>query len=203
MLWIDEEGFWYAEPSALRPLAEGDEGRRPRLYYKEEGSSMTKTDPSAGDTAVVVPKRKVISKFFSEERFAIEEGDGSLSGVDALMEIGSAAENPDSRLPLLILLSGHKIQFPAQKNYNIIVVQKPLKQAEFVPLLESHAHSLLKAGQVKEVVNESNNAENDNDNDGEGEGGKTTTTSDIMGQYGGRFFTKEIVFLGDETEADD
>lgn len=160
----------FADPSELRSLGNG-EASRPCVYYREEGSSMTKTDP-VGTT--VVPKRKVISKFFSEERFTIEEGDGSLSGLNALIKIGNMANDPTKQVPVLILLSGHKIQFPPQENYAIIVVQKPLKQPELVPLLEAHAHSLVNVGHCREA--------------------KDTGEKDVIfSKSGSRLFVKEVV----------
>jgi hypothetical protein len=87
--------------------------------------------------------RKIASEYFATERFTVEEGDGALLGVKALTQLAEAP-NPPFKTPVLLLLSGHKIEVPP--SVGVIVAQKPLKQSEFVPLLESHALFLLNAG---------------------------------------------------------
>jgi CheY-like chemotaxis protein len=87
--------------------------------------------------------RKIASEYFDTERFTVEEGDGSLLGVEALTQLAEAP-NPPFMTPVLLLLSGHKIEVPP--SLGVVVAQKPLKQSEFVPLLEAHALFLLNTG---------------------------------------------------------
>jgi CheY-like chemotaxis protein len=87
--------------------------------------------------------RTIASEYFDTEHFTVEEGDGSLLGVEALTQLAEAP-NPPFKTPVLLLLSGHKIEVPP--SLGVIVAQKPLKQSEFVPLLEAHALFLLNAG---------------------------------------------------------
>jgi CheY-like chemotaxis protein len=87
--------------------------------------------------------RKIALEYFDTERFTVEEGDGSLLGVEALTQLAEAP-NPPFKTPVLLLLSGHKIEVPPR--LGVLVAQKPLKQSEFVPLLEAHALFLLNAG---------------------------------------------------------
>jgi hypothetical protein len=66
-----------------------------------------------------------------------------LLGVEALTQLAEAP-NPPFKTPVLMLLSGHKIEVPP--SLGVVVAQKPLKQSEFVPLLEANAMYLLDVG---------------------------------------------------------
>ena len=97
-----------------------------------------KTSPEAA--------RKDIRGFFEKECFTIEENDGSLLGLSALLQIaGSSLKNFST--PVLMLVSGHKIE--VESRLGIMVVQKPLKLSDFISSLESHALSLLQAGRLR------------------------------------------------------
>lgn len=89
--------------------------------------------------------QKRISDFFCSESFTIEEGDGELSGLQALLQLLDSSDQPHPNpTPILILLSGHKFQL--DPTCGIIIVQKPLRTSEIVPLLEAHAQRLVEAG---------------------------------------------------------
>ena len=92
-----------------------------------------------------------VSTFFSMESFTIEEGDGDLSGLKALLHLVDSTEIYPK--PILILLSGHK--FDLDPALGLIVAQKPLKTSEIVPLLEASAQLLIDADMCSEVEGES------------------------------------------------
>ena len=92
-----------------------------------------------------------VSTFFSMESFTIEEGDGDLSGLKALLHLVDSTEIYPK--PILILLSGHK--FDLDPALGLIVAQKPLKTSEIVPLLEASAQQLIDADMCSEVEGES------------------------------------------------
>jgi signal transduction histidine kinase/CheY-like chemotaxis protein len=96
-----------------------------------------------GKTTSPSALRKIASEYFDSERFTVKEGDGSLLGVEAITQLAEAPD-PPFKTPVLMLLSGHKIEVPP--SLGVIVAQKPLKQSELVPLLEAHALFLLNAG---------------------------------------------------------
>jgi hypothetical protein len=79
------------------------------------------------------------------------DGDGTLVGLDAMITMAqqqqqqqaqeasggsSLAAAPPFPRPVLMIVSGHKIDAP-QPDLGIIVAQKPLKQADFVNHLNS------------------------------------------------------------------
>jgi CheY-like chemotaxis protein len=103
---------------------------RPRLRYDRQKNSRAEL-------------HKLITDYFENESFTLKDGDGELSGFEALQQI---AESKDSLFPtpILILLSGHKWEAPPSPG--VIVVQKPLNQSGFIPLLESQAFELLDTG---------------------------------------------------------
>jgi CheY-like chemotaxis protein len=97
----------------------------------------------SGTTTSPGALRQIASEYFDSERFTVEEGDGMLLGVEALTQLAEAP-NPPFKTPVLMLLSGHKIEVPP--SLGVVVAQKPLKQSEFVPLLEANALYLLNVG---------------------------------------------------------
>merc|ERR1712070_757562 len=101
---------------------------------------------SRGSTGDV---RSRVMKFFKTESFTIAPGDGSLSGLDALLQL---AKNPNSTphsIPILVLHSGHQLELPQE--LGIIVVRKPLKRDDFVPMFERNAENLIETGMCVEV----------------------------------------------------
>jgi CheY-like chemotaxis protein len=112
------------------PLGKGQV--RPRLVLD--------TDAVATDTPKSMSEK--ISSFFKNERFSVQEGDGVLMGYDAMKQL---AEKPDG--PLLMLLSGHTLSFPS--HLGVMFAQKPLKQSELVPYLESKAAELVQSGRCR------------------------------------------------------
>jgi len=92
--------------------------------------------------------RSTTMKFFKNEAFTIAPGDGSLSGLDALLQLAQT-NNPSITVPILVLHSGHQLELPGQ--LGIIVVRKPLKRNDFVPLFERNAHNLVETGMCVEV----------------------------------------------------
>jgi hypothetical protein len=120
-----------------------DDSKLKRLSAEELKAHGRPNVVFGGTTTSPGALRTLASEYFDSERFTVEEGDGSLLGVEALTQLAEAP-NPPFKTPVLLLLSGHKIEVPP--NLGVIVAQKPLKQWEFVPLLEAHAHFLLNAG---------------------------------------------------------
>ena len=90
--------------------------------------------------------RKDIRAFFEKECFTLEEDDGSLLGLNALLQIAESSLG-NSSTPVLMLVSGHKIE--VEPRLGIMVVQKPLKLSDFISTLESHALRLLEAGRLR------------------------------------------------------
>ena len=119
--------------------------------------------------------RQSIKDFFTTERFTIREGDGALSGLDALMQIEKSSHSSPLPFPVLVLLSGHKINIP--NDCGIIIIQKPLKKSEFVPAMEAHALRLVKLDQCVNVqkIKES----------------KTEGEISIVNKFGTQIFVKE------------
>ena len=92
--------------------------------------------------------RRSVLDFFTKEAFTIAPGDGSLSGLDALLQLAQT-KNPNFSTPVLVLHSGHQLELPRQ--LGIIVVRKPLKRIDFVPLFERNARNLVETGVCVEV----------------------------------------------------
>jgi len=89
--------------------------------------------------------RKDVTNFFKNESFTISQGDGSMSGVNALLQLASSIKmNSSVSIPVLVLHSGHQLELP--KEDGIIVVRKPLKRNDFVPLFERNASNLIETG---------------------------------------------------------
>lgn len=87
--------------------------------------------------------RSRVMKFFKNESFTIAPGDGSLSGLDALLKLAKQTDLGIS-IPILVLHSGHQLELPQQ--LGIIIVRKPLKRDDFVPMFERNAEILIEAG---------------------------------------------------------
>jgi len=92
--------------------------------------------------------RRAVMSFFKKEAFTIAPGDGSLSGIDALLQLATV-KAPSINIPVLVLHSGHQLELP--KEHGIIVVRKPLKRNDFVPLFERNAQNLIDTGMCFEV----------------------------------------------------
>lgn len=80
--------------------------------------------------------------FFKNERFTKKKSDGSITGFDALRQLARWS-NLRFPTPVLMLLSGHKIEINAR--LGIVVVQKPLRAQDFVSTLEDSAKYLMLA----------------------------------------------------------
>jgi uncharacterized membrane protein YgcG len=124
-------------------LFNADYSKIKQLSVEELKTDGRPTVVFGGTTTSPGALRALASEYFDTERFTVEEGDGSLLGVEALTQLAEAP-NPPFKTPVLLLLSGHKIEVPP--SLGVLVAQKPLKQSEFVPLLEAHALFLLNAG---------------------------------------------------------
>merc|ERR1712183_286786 len=92
--------------------------------------------------------RKSVVEFFSKEAFTIAPGDGSLSGLDALLQLAKSKDSPFP-IPILVLHSGHQLELPPQ--IGVIIVRKPLKRVDFLPLFERNAANLIRTGMCHEV----------------------------------------------------
>eukprot|EP00977_Amphora_coffeiformis_P016357 scaffold5022_cov158-Amphora_coffeaeformis.AAC.3 len=93
--------------------------------------------------------RVLLTDFFKSERFTVREGDGEMLGIDALIQLSQNRLGKFPK-PILMLLSGHKIEIPDE--FGIIVAQKPLKQSELASLLEANAKRLLETNNCCEVI---------------------------------------------------
>lgn len=92
--------------------------------------------------------RSSVMNFFKKEAFTIGPGDGSLSGLDALLSLAKS-KDPSISVPVLVLHSGHQLELP--QPIGIIVVRKPLKRDDFVPLFERNAQNMIDTGMCLEV----------------------------------------------------
>jgi len=92
--------------------------------------------------------RSSVMNFFKKEAFTIAPGDGSLSGLDALLSLAKS-KDPSISIPVLVLHSGHQFELP--QPIGIIVVRKPLKRDDFVPLFEQNAENMIDTGMCLEV----------------------------------------------------
>lgn len=122
--------------------------------------------------------RKSITAHFENERFTIEEGDGLISGLEAVSQLINGENDKFYPNPVLMLLSGHKIDLPPSRG--IIVVQKPLKSDEFVPVLEKHACYLIESGQCEYLKNS-----------GEDGDDKKNSSSIVVNRHGTQLFTRK------------
>jgi CheY-like chemotaxis protein len=94
--------------------------------------------------------RKSVMEFFSKEAFTIAPGDGSLSGLDALLQLAQSNDKDNSfPIPMMVLHSGHQFELPPE--IGIIVARKPLKRTAFLPLFERNAHNLIETGMCYEI----------------------------------------------------
>ena len=124
----------YAPPDSAKQLKYGNE--RPHLLCEDETTKISES----------------VANFIGSESFSIEEGDGELSGLQALKQLLASINSNTHPTPILILLSGH--QFDKNECGGLIVVQKPLRASQIVPLLESNAQQLIDSGLCVKVVNE-------------------------------------------------
>lgn len=90
--------------------------------------------------------RKDVRNFFKEERFTVEEGDGSLLGLSALTRIAESSLVSVAAAPVLMLVSGHKLD--VEPRLGIINIQKPFKHSDFIASLEKSAPNLYQVGRV-------------------------------------------------------
>ena len=111
---------------------------------------MPRITLEAGRTAGGTKVTALVSEYFNKESFQVKEGDGQLSGLQALLQV--AGDDSFQPKPILILLSGHK--FDLEKKYNMLVVQKPLQTKEIIPFLEANAKKLIESGVCFEEVDE-------------------------------------------------
>ena len=124
----------FAPPCHLNRFSRDDEDMRLQVHNINHGD---KNDI-----------RKSVKEFFAKEAFTIAPGDGSLSGLDALFQLAQT-KNHSFSVPILVLHSGHQLELPRQ--LGVIVVRKPLKRIDFVPLFERNAHNLVETGMCIEV----------------------------------------------------
>ncbi len=113
--------------------------------FPPEHEKTRYTVDSRGSTSDV---RSRVMKFFKSESFTIVPGDGSLSGLDALLKLAKDME-PGISIPILVLHSGHQLELPQQ--LGIIIVRKPLKRDDFIPIFERNAENLIETGMCVEV----------------------------------------------------
>jgi len=126
----------FAEPNDLRRLPPDRENSR--FHIESNGNE------SAG------VMRSSMMDFFKKESFTINPGDGAMSGRDTLLELAEKKNRANKfSIPVLVLHSGHQIELPRQ--LGIIVVRKPMKRDEFLPLFERHAEALIDSGMCVEV----------------------------------------------------
>jgi len=120
----------------------------PPTHLKKFAPEYEKSRLQVDSLGNMTDTRTKVVQFFKNEAFTIAPGDGSLSGLDALLQLAQAT-NPSISIPILVLHSGHQLELPRQ--LGIIVVRKPLKRDDFVPLFERNAQNLIETGMCKEV----------------------------------------------------
>ena len=123
----------YAPPDNAKQLK--DDNERPHVLCENETTKISES----------------VANFIRSESFSIEDGDGELSGLQALKQLLASSNNAHPT-PILILLSGHK--FDKVDCQGLIVVQKPLRANNIIPLLEANAQQLIDSGLCVKVVNE-------------------------------------------------
>mmetsp|Transcript_22983 Transcript_22983/g.54232 ORF Transcript_22983/g.54232 Transcript_22983/m.54232 type:complete len:1053 (+) Transcript_22983:227-3385(+) len=111
---------------------------------------MPRITLEAGRTAGETKVTSLVSEYFHKEPLQIKEGDGQLSGLQALLQV--ADDDSFQPKPVLVLLSGHK--FDLENQCNMLVVQKPLQTREIIPFLEANAKKLVESGMCFEEVDE-------------------------------------------------
>lgn len=120
----------------------------PPTHLKKFAPEFEKSRLQVDSLGNMTDTRTKVVQFFKNESFTIAPGDGSLSGLDALLQLAQAT-NPSISIPILVLHSGHQLELPQQ--LGIIVVRKPLKRDDFVPLFERNAQNLIETGMCKEA----------------------------------------------------
>lgn len=113
--------------------------------FTEQGETRKEVHNQNDKNAI----RKNVMEFFNKEAFTIAPGDGSLSGLDALLQLASSRDTSSFPVPLLVLHSGHQLELPPQ--IGVIVVRKPLKRIDFLPLFERNASNLINTGMCREI----------------------------------------------------
>jgi len=122
----------FAPPHHLNRLSPGIEEMRTEVHKNKDKNLV----------------RKSVTEFFSQEAFTIAPGDGYLSGLDALLQLNQSKDNPYP-IPILVLHSGHQLELPPQ--IGVIIVRKPLKRIDFMPLFERNAQNLIDTGMCHEI----------------------------------------------------
>ena len=132
------DNLFHHEHTEMKSLSrqEEDDHGRPRLVVDLRCTSRSDL-------------RTMIADFFRSERFTWREGDGSLLGVKAMMQLLQAKDS-SFPTPIMMLLSGHTIEIP--ESMGIIVAQKPLKLTDFCALIESAAPLLLRTNHCSELI---------------------------------------------------
>eukprot|EP00977_Amphora_coffeiformis_P012378 scaffold3058_cov177-Amphora_coffeaeformis.AAC.15 len=134
---IISDNLFHHDPANLRTL----------LSHQEEqyGRPAIVIDPTKTCRSGI---RTLMTDFFLNESFTVREGDGELLGVDAITRLCHAWKG-DFPKPLMMLLSGHKIDLPI--SYGVIVARKPLKKSDLKSLLEAASPILLETGQCTDT----------------------------------------------------
>lgn len=128
------DNLFHHDASKLRRLSTNSEtarrGGRPRVLVNPKVHSKKEI-------------RENLSAYFADERFTLEEGDGEMTGFEAMMMLAHD-QHPRMPTPILMVLSGNCIEIP--DDTGIIFAQKPLKLGEFVTILEKNAPKLIRTG---------------------------------------------------------
>lgn len=134
---VISDNLFHHDASKMKRMESSEEespGGRPRVFFDGQTSSKKEI-------------RDAISSYFVNERFTVHPGDGEMTGFEAILKL---ARDDDQVFPtpVLMLLSGNKLEVPPDSG--IIVAQKPLKQDDFIRLLENSVPQLLNAGMCSE-----------------------------------------------------
>lgn len=165
---IISDNLFHHDPAHLRPLLSHQEESfgRPAIVIDPTETSRSET-------------RALMTDFFQNESFSVREGDGDLLGVDAIAGLLHDWKG-DFPMPLMMLLSGHKIDLP--ESYGIIVTRKPLKQSDLKSLLQAACPILLERGHC---INTYDSLSDETPSESSGSENSTTP---ILNRHGAQIF---------------
>lgn len=135
---VISDNLFHHDPANLRLLSPHQEEKfgRPRFVFNPH-------------TDTRVQARKDMTEFFRNESFTVREGDGNLLGVEAVVQLSQKWDSVFP-MPVLMLLSGHKISIP--ESHGIVVARKPLKQGDLASILEAAGPNLLDTDHCTEAT---------------------------------------------------
>ena len=176
---IISDNLFHHDPVNLKPLPCRQEERYGRPNIVIDPKKTTRTEA-----------RYLVTEFFQNESFSVREGDGELLGVDAITRLCDAWKG-DFPMPLMMLLSGHKIDLP--ESYGVIVSRKPLKLSDLKCLLQAACPLLIETGHCTDTT------ESVSDGSPSETSGSEYSVTSITNRHGAQIF-EQICAPADVTE---